>query len=165
MKTKRENKHLKKAYYIIPLAFLAFTSYWFLSSSSFEKLDNDAKDLFIKNQSPIQSFLDQGYELEDLGTEIKYGGISKSFPNRVYIRFVDNDNLGLITGLPQLDSGWKFLVFPTYSKLLVLKKEDLSIVFQKRINEPVRDLIIRDGYIYFEYGTYPDLEYGRFKFE
>lgn len=151
---------------IAPIIMLFITTC--MKSDQFEKISQERIDstTFAKSNTAISIFGENGYEIKETGGEVKliYQGHEQTFPNVVFIKYFDEDYIGLITGLPTFDAGWKYLIFPTYSDLVILKREDLEILFRKRVYESVSDINLKDGYLYFEYGEYPDLKYGRFPF-
>jgi hypothetical protein len=138
------------------------------SSDQFEKVPREGIDstTFAKSNTAISAFSEDGYKIEKNGNEIQlsYKGHKQSFPNIVFIKYFGENYIGLITGLPTFDAGWKYLIFPTYSDLVILNRDNLEVLFRKRVYESVSDLNLKNGYVYFEYGEYPDLQYGRFPF-
>lgn len=157
-------KYLKRAYLIFAAFFASC-----LPSDSFQKIDTefDKTAVFKKSNTPIDAFLEQGFEIHENGNivNITKKDHTQAFKNIVFISYVDSLYIGLITGLPTLDAGWKYLISPTYSDLVFLDKNDLSVVFKKRVNHSVSDLVLTDSLVFFEYGNYPKLKYGQFEFE
>lgn len=139
-----------------------------MRSDPFEKVAQESIDstTFAKSSTAISAFRENGYELEEAGNKIKisYQSHEQLFPNVVFITYFDKNYIGLITGLPTFDAGWKYLIFPTYSELVILDRKNLEVLFRKRVYKSVSDLNLKKGYVYFEYGKYPDLKYGRFPF-
>lgn len=139
-----------------------------MRSDQFEEVSRESIDstTFAKSNTAISAFRESGYELEETGNKIRlsYQNHEQTFPNVVFIKYFDENYIGLITGLPTFDAGWRYLIFPTYSDLVILNRNNLEILFRKRVNEAVSDLNLQNGYVYFEYGEYPDLKYGRFSF-
>lgn len=139
-----------------------------LPGDAFQKLPSefDKENFFRKKNTPIDAFLNQGFKMEKVGNHINIydSTSSQDFKNVVFISYVDENYIGLITGLPTLDAGWRYLILPTYSELVFLDKENLSIVFRKKVNHSVSDLVLKDSLVFFEYGTYPKLKYGKFPF-
>lgn len=153
-----------------PILFVTLILIFFGCSpdSNFKELTKEEIDsaTFKKSNTPISAFLDNGYTKESNGgkIEIRFKGYSQAFSNIAIISFFEGDYVGLISGLPTFDAGWKYLLWPTYSDIVILKKENLEIVFEERIYESVSDMSLHKDSVYIEYGDYPNLEYGRFQF-
>lgn len=153
-----------------PFLIVSFILLFFGCSpdSDFNELTKEEIDsaTFEKSNTPISAFLDNGYTKESNGgkIEIRFNDYSQVVSNIAIISFFEGDYIGLISGLPTFDAGWKYLLWPTYSDIIILKKENLEIVFEKRIYESVSDISLHKDSVYIEYGDYPNLEYGQFPF-
>ncbi len=153
-----------------PILFVSLIFIFFGCSpdSDFKELTKEEIDsaAFEKSNTPISAFLDNGYikEKNEGKIEIRFNDYNQAFSNIALISFFEGDYIGLISGLPTFDTGWKYLLWPTYSDIVILRKENLEIVFEKRIYESVSDMSLHNDSVYIEYGDYPNLEYGRFPF-
>ena len=124
------------------------------------------KNTFRNDYSAIDVFINEGYSKEKIGGIVLINdstGTKQVMVNHIgLIRFIDDKYIGLISGLPTIDAGWKYLIIPTYSDLTILNREDLSVQFEKRIYDRVSDLSLRNDSLFFEYGKYPNIKYGYF---
>jgi len=125
----------KKFLFVTLLGMLGLTS---CKSDQYYKVGNnfDAR-IFSRTESPVDIYNDEGFRWNKEGDIIT---LTDSTGVHVYttkysalIRFVSDEYIGLLSGLRTFDAGWRYLVYPTYSDLVILNKSDLSLVFRKRI--------------------------------
>lgn len=80
----------------------------------------------------------------------------------ISIMDINKKFIAVRTGVSTLDAGWKYLVFPTYSEILVFYKKDIKLKVDIMICDRVDKISLQENYVYFSYGRYPDLKYGRY---
>ncbi len=135
----------------------------------FYKTDRNFNSYILSiKESPITKFNEEGFIWEKENDIVTISDSTRSntveLKYSAQIAFVDENYMGLISGLKIIDDGWQYLVSPTYSEFVILEKKDLSIVFKKRIYNRASRMKIVDQRLYFEYGKYPNLKYGYFNF-
>ncbi len=89
---------------------------------------------------------------------------SRPFNYPIFIMDLTENYMAIRTGISTIDAGWKYYFVPTYSKIIILDKEDLDVIFNKTVSDRVDMISIQNDYIYFSYGTHPNLDYARFPF-
>ncbi len=148
-------------------SIILFTS---CTGDSFYKADRNFNPYILSNSvSPITTFNEEGFIWEKENDIVTISDSSRSntveLKYSALIRFVDENYIGLISGLNVIDDGWQYLVSPTYSEFIILEKKDLSIVFKKRIYHRASKMKLVENRLYFEYGKYPNFKYGYFNFQ
>lgn len=138
-------------------------------SESFYKAEKSFNpSVFSQKISPIDIFGEQGFQWEKEGNIVTISDSTKTesveLKYSALICFVDEEYIGIVSGLRTFDAGWQYLVRPTFSDLIVLNKQDLSIVFKRRIYNRVSDMKIIENRLYFKYGKYPNFKYGFYTF-
>lgn len=70
---------------------------------------------FEKTNTPIDEFVENGFIIEKDGKmiTIRKDNFSKSlvFKYVAFVSFVDENYIGLISGLPTFDAGWMYLIY------------------------------------------------------
>ncbi len=138
------------------------------TSDSFQIIKSEEfdKKVTFEGETPLTQFNFEKYEiiknesylLEDsLGRKIE-------FSNDLFVTFIDDNYIGVTSGVRAIDDGIKFFFLPTYSNLIVIEKISHEIVFQRRVFDEVYRFKKIGSEIYFKYGKYPDYKYGYFDF-
>lgn len=93
-------------------------------------------------------------------TKLDTGEMIK-FRSTFDITDVGGNSFIVLSGNRYFDSGITYLIFPKYSRILLIDKKDLSIVFDNNVNVVVSNAKRSGNYIYFWYGKTGESKLGR----